>query len=73
MSEIFTGEFGGGMEASHKGWQRASNYETWLENHSWSISKLLNEKAWPHPSRPSQQPMTLAPLIFINYVQALKI
>jgi len=34
MSEIFTGEFGGGMEASHKGWQRASNYETWLENHS---------------------------------------
>lgn len=38
MSEIFTGEFGGGMEASHKGWRHASNYESWLENHSWSLA-----------------------------------
>ena len=34
MSEIFTGELGGSMEASHKGRRRASNYESWLENHS---------------------------------------
>lgn len=38
-----------------------------------SISKWLKGEARPHPSGPSQEPITLALLIFINYVYAMKI